>query len=310
MAAKSSRRNQIRELLKAKNMNKLKTGIVLGLLLSLSSVYAEISPETAVNIFQRLEVLEKKTRELNGENEVLKHQISQLTKSQKQGFLSVDERFDELANTKKSEPESESKEDDAKDKDAKVKIIESGDTTDAAEKPKDEEVTQTVTPTTPEAKSAEQQAKADPVTSVSAATSTTPNKKIRAPNSYERETYQAAFSLMKTSPTAATKAFQEYIKMQPESPLAANAQYWIGEVMYSHNNYKGAVQEFIKVLQKYKYSDKAPDAAIKLGYSFYALKNWTYARRTFDDVIKYFPENKNAVNLAQRRLAKMTAAGN
>ena len=303
MAAKSSRRNQIRKLLKAKNMNKLKTGIVLGLLLSLSSVYAEISPETAVNIFQRLEVLEKKARELNGENEVLKNEIDQLKKSQKQGFLSVDERLDELAKTKKSEPA-------PKEDDAKVKVIETSGTTDAPEKPKDEKVTQTVTPTTPESKPAQQQAKADPATSVSAATSATPNKKIRAPNSYERETYQAAFSLMKTSPTAATKAFQEYIKMQPESPLAANAQYWIGEVMYSHNNYKGAVQEFIKVLQKYKYSDKAPDAAIKLGYSFYALKNWTYARRTFDDVIKYFPENKNAVNLAQRRLAKMTAAGN
>jgi tol-pal system protein YbgF len=295
-------------------MNKLKTGIVLGLLLSLSSVYAEISPETAVNIFQRLEVLEKKTRELNGENEVLKHQISQLKKSQKQGFLSVDERFDKLANTEKSEPES--KKDGAKDKDAKVKIIESSDTTDEPKNPKDEKVIQTVTPTAPEAKPAEQAAKADSasstaaVSSITSTRSVTPNKKIRAPNSYERETYQAAFSLMKKSPSAATKAFQEYIKMQPESPLAANAQYWIGEVMYSHNNYKGAVQEFIKVLQKYKYSDKAPDAAIKLGYSFYALKNWTYARRTFDDVIKYFPENKNAVNLAQRRLAKMTAAGN
>lgn len=77
---------------------------------------------------------------------------------------------------------------------------------------------------------------------------------------------------MKKSPTAATNAFREYIKLQPNSPLSANAQYWIGEIMYSHNNYKGAVQEFIKVLQKYKYSDKAPDAAIKLGYSFYALK--------------------------------------
>ena len=114
---------------------------------------------------------------------------------------------------------------------------------------------------------------------------------------------------MKKSPTAASRAFQEYIKMQPESPLAANAQYWIGEIMYSHNNYKGAVQEFIKVLQKYKYSDKAPDAAIKLGYSFYALKNWAYAKRTFDDVIKYFPENQNAVKLAKNRLAKIKAAG-
>ncbi len=289
-------------------MNKLKTGIVLSLLLSLASVFAEVSPETIVNVFQRLEALETKARELNGENEVLKHQIAELKKSQKRGFLNVDERFDELANMAKSseatgtKAETNKTENDEKNK--KVKIIEnsanptdkSAVTNSSAEKVKDS-VEPAKVATTPPAKEAPKAAQA------------TANKKIRAPNSYERETYQAAFTLMKKSPTAATKAFQEYIKMQPESPLAANAQYWIGEIMYSHNNYKGAVQEFIKVLQKYKYSDKAPDAAIKLGYSFYALKNWVYARRTFDDVIKYFPENKNAVNLAQRRLTKMTAAG-
>jgi len=68
-------------------------------------------------------------------------------------------------------------------------------------------------------------------------------------------------------------------------------------------------EAFVKVLQKHKYSDKAPDAAIKLGYSFYALKNWVYARRTFEDVLKYFPENENAVDLAKKRLAKLDAAG-
>ncbi len=284
-------------------MNKLKTGVVLSLLLSLTSIYAEVSPSTVVNIFQRLEALEKKSRELNGENEVLKHQISQLKKSQKQGFLNVDERLDELANRENSAPKKDADDGKAKD-DANVKIIESSDETNTDDKSADDKkVTSTIAPVAPEKEVTAPQAKSEP-------TPATPNKKIRAPNSYEKETYQAAFSLMKTSPSAATKAFQEYIRMQPESPLAANSQYWIGEIMYSHNNYKGAVQEFIKVLQKYKYSDKAPDAAIKLGYSFYALKNWTYARRTFDDVIKYFPENKNAVNLAESRLAKMTAAGN
>ncbi len=279
-------------------MGKLKTGIVLSFFLSLTSVYAEISPETAINIFQRLEALENKSRELTGENEVLKHQLSQLKKAQKQGFLSIDERMDTLANAAQPETpkQPEVKKEDAETKDEKVTI--SGDAkvkegTGEKKEPAVKITSSTATPETPKAT-----AKSDA------------KKKSRAPNSYERETYQAAFTLMKKSPSAATKAFQEYIKMQPESPLAANSQYWIGEIMYSHNNYKGAVQEFIKVLQKYKYSDKAPDAAIKLGYSFYALKNWTYARRTFDDVIKYFPENANAVNLAQRRLAKMTAAGN
>ncbi len=286
-------------------MNKLKIGIVLSLLLSLTSVYAEVSPETVVNIFKRLEALENKSRELTGENEVLKHQISQLKKSQKQGFLNVDERMDGVVKAAKSaqpdspkQPEAKKEGDDTNN--AKVKII------DESTKSKTKEP---VAPPVAKVTSSTETPKSEPEKKAEATPKPVAKKKSRAPNNYERETYQAAFTLMKKSPTAATKALQEDIKMQPESPLAANAQYWIGEIMYSHNNYKGAVQEFIKVLQKYKYSDKAPDAAIKLGYSFYALKNWTYARRTFDDVVKYFPENTNAVNLAKRRLAKMTAAG-
>jgi len=256
-------------------MNTIYKGIILSLFLSLTSIYAEVSPETMVNVFERLDALEKKTRELNGENEMLKHQISELKKKQKQGFLSIDERIDELSEGSEADKNPAESTDDASKKVTKSK------TTPTADKKASEKET----------------------------TTTKSKKKTRAPSAYESETYKAAFSLMKTSPTAATKAFQEYIRMQPESPLAANAQYWIGEIMYSHNNYKGAVQEFIKVLQKYKYSDKAPDAAIKLGYSFYALKNWAFAKRTFEDVIKYFPENKNAVDLATRRLAKIKAAG-
>lgn len=300
-------------------MNKLSLGLILGLFVIFSPGYAEVNPESIIQIFQRLEMLEKKTRELHGENEVLKHQIEQLKKVQKQGFLNVDERIDELSNSLKSTPDTEVKAeektsetttDDAKNQ-AELKVVETEATKPAAETSK--ESTQEMPRLQPQPADTSAEAKPDASkatteTKTEAATKTPP-KNSRAPTAYEKETYQAAFNKMNASPTAATKAFQEYIKMQPNSPLAANAQYWIGEIMYSHNNYKGAVQEFIKVLQKYKYSNKAPDAAIKLGYSFYALKNWPYARRTFEDVLKYFPENKNAVKLATQRLEKMTAAG-
>ncbi len=279
-------------------MNTLYKGIILSLFLSLSSVYAEVSPETMVNVFQRLETLETKARELNGENEVLRHQLKELKKRQKEGFINIDERIDEMSNASSSSTDKEPKSVEVESKDEA-----STPEKESSEKKEPEKTTgETKAETTPKAEKEEEPKK-------TSSAEPNKNKKIRAPTSYESETYKSAFSLMKASPTAATKAFQEYINMQPESPLAANAQYWIGEIMYSHNNYKGAVQEFIKVLQKYKYSDKAPDAAIKLGYSFYALKNWAYAKRTFEDVVKYFPENKNAVDLANRRLAKIKAAG-
>ena len=287
----------------------------LCLMIFVTPAAAEVNPQSIIQIFQRLEILEKRSRELTGENEVLKHQMKQLKEVQKQGFLNVDEQIDEMRQSmkekvaaqpapaakpaavttpaikttpeEKAKPETPEAEDPAVDKKENTSAI-----------PKTPAVTvktdgvKTIPPTIEEKVEAESKGK------------------IRAPSAYEKETYQAAFNTMSASPTAATKAFQEYIKLQPNSPLAANAQYWIGEIMYSHNNYKGAVQEFIKVLQKYKTSNKAPDAAIKLGYSFYALKNWTYARRTFEDVLKYFPDNKNAVSLATKRLEKMKAAGN
>jgi len=286
-----------------------KQGILLGFFLISLPAFAEVSQDTMIDVFQRLDQLEKKSRELHGENEVLKHELEKLKKIQKEGFLNVDERVDALAAQIKSSSEekttagtvAEKKPQDSESGNSKNKESNKTEAAPEVEKTDDQ------TPTT---KGSSEKKIKDGASNVDKVDDKNASKtKIRMPSKYEKETYQAAFEKMKKSPTAGTRAFEEYIEMQPDSPLAANAQYWIGEIKYSHNNYKGAVQEFIKVLQKYKYSDKAPDAAIKLGYSFYALKNWDYARRTFEDVLKYFPENKNAVDLATKRLAKLDAAG-
>ena len=289
-------------------MYKYKLGF-LGYLLSsslclvvlITPVSAEVNPQSIVQIFQRLEILEKRSRELTGENEVLKHQIEQLKKVQKQGFLNIDEQIDEMRQSIKQDVSAQNP------STAKPEKIE---TPVIATKPDTTKATTPVSAKKPLPIVKTDGVKTVPATTAEVTNATASTGKTRAPTAYEKETYQAAFNTMTASPTAATQAFKEYIKLQPNSPLAANAQYWIGEIMYSHNNYKGAVQEFIKVLQKYKTSNKAPDAAIKLGYSFYALKNWEYARRTFEDVLKYFPDNKNAVSLATKRLEKMKKAGN
>jgi len=290
-------------------------GCFFGAILMTSPTFAEVNPESIIQIFQRLEMLEKKSRELTGKNEVLEHQIQQLKKVQKQGFLNVDEQLDEMRESLKNQPATQANVDQkpATPETSEQKPVAKTETTETETKPTPQaeakKVVATVTAAEkPEVKSTDG-VKMTPVSPEEKQANTRAKNANRAPTAYEKETYQAAFNKMSASPTAATQAFKDYIKLQPNSPLAANAQYWIGEIMYSHNNYKGAVQEFIKVLQQYKTSNKAPDAAIKLGYSFYALKNWTYARRTFEDVLKYFPKNENAVNLATKRLEKMTAAG-
>ena len=284
--------------------------------------YAEVSQGTMIEIFQRLDRLEKKSRELVGENEVLKHELSKLKKIQKEGFLNVDERVDALRQQIKEAKQQTAKAEIKKEQSKPVAEKTTTASTPPPKKPETDNKKETdsvkpttasvVTPTPAPVKSSVVKKESEDKKTAQA-TKTEQAKKTssqrRVPSKYEKEAYQAAFAKMKKSPSAATQAFKEYIKMQPNSPLAANSQYWIGEIMYSHNNYKGAIQEFIKVLQKYKYSDKAPDAAIKLGYSFVALKNWNYARRTFEDVLKYFPKNQNAINLANKQLEKLKANG-
>ncbi len=276
-------------------MYSIRAGLLVSVLCLFSTAQAEVSPESIVDIFNRLDKLESQSRELRGSNEELKNELQQLKKSQKQGFLNIDEQIEALGSSSSVAKMG-----------AKNKPVVQNNETPVAKAPEVKKMAPAVVTKAPENPTASvkpaQAAQQPNATKVA-------NNKIRQPTRYEKETYKAAFNKIKVSPSAATRAFKEYIKMQPNSPLSANSQYWIGEIMYSHNNYKGAVQEFIKVLQSYKFSEKAPDAAIKLGYSFYALKKWDLARRTFEDVLRFFPENKNVVNLAKKRLEKMKEKG-
>ncbi|HIO93550.1 MAG TPA: tol-pal system protein YbgF [Leucothrix mucor] len=245
---------------------------------------AKDNSEALLELFQRIDVLSKDIRTLRGENEQLQHQVEKLKKAQKDGFLNIDDRMDVLSKQIKK-PAIATKTTPVKPVVANIK------------KPEVKKPTPAQAAAKPKAKLL---GKAEVVKA--------PVQKIRAATTVERTAYNQAYAQLKKNPSAATQAFRNYIKQHPSSPLAANAQYWIGEIMYSRKNYKGAVDEFVKVLQSYKKSEKAPDAAIKLGFSFYELKNWVYARRALEDVARYFPKTR-AATLAKQRIAKMKAEG-
>lgn len=116
--------------------------------------------------------------------------------------------------------------------------------------------------------------------------------------------YRRAYDLIQEDKNAALADFGDFIKEYPSSPLAANAHYWIGEIWYSRGKYKNARNHFLTVLKEHKGSGKEPDAALKLGYSFVGMKEWDYARTTFEDVIKHFP-NTTEADLARKQLNKL-----
>ena len=117
--------------------------------------------------------------------------------------------------------------------------------------------------------------------------------------------YQAAFGLLKASQfDQAIAAFQQFLTTYPDSSLADNAQYWLGEAYYVNKAFPEALAAFQSVATKYPQSRKVPDALLKTGYCYYELKQWQEAHDTLAQVVASYPDTP-AGKLAQARLEKM-----
>src|SRR5437667_215494 len=102
--------------------------------------------------------------------------------------------------------------------------------------------------------------------------------------------------------------FQDFLASYPSSPLAENAQYWLGEAYYVNHDYESAAGAFRAVLKKWPDSRKAPDALLKLGYTQYAQKQYPAARATLTEVLRKYPGSDSAKHAAER-LRRFSGAG-
>jgi len=121
--------------------------------------------------------------------------------------------------------------------------------------------------------------------------------------------YQAAFDLLKAGRySEARQGFEAFLAAHPQHELAANAQYWLGEVAYVERDYEAALAAFGKVLDDYPGARKAPDALLKSGYCHYELKRFDRARAVLNRLVAEYPGTPAAADAAQR-LARMDASG-
>jgi tol-pal system protein YbgF len=126
-----------------------------------------------------------------------------------------------------------------------------------------------------------------------------------AQGSDDKAAYQTAFNLLKDSQyDRAIAAFQKFLAAFPDSQLADNAQYWLGEANYVNKSFPEAQLAFQRVIDKYPQSRKRPDALLKIGFCQYELKEWDVAKETLSKVVAQFPDTQ-AGRLAQQRLDKM-----
>jgi tol-pal system protein YbgF len=138
---------------------------------------------------------------------------------------------------------------------------------------------------------------------------TLPPGQLPLPSGSDRDNYQVAFELLKEERyDMAATAFKEFLAKFPDSGLAANAQYWLGESYYASSKYEEALKDFELVIKDYPDSSKVPDALLKMGYCNYSLKRWDAARTTLSRVQADYPET-TAARLAGQYLKRMDSEG-
>lgn len=101
--------------------------------------------------------------------------------------------------------------------------------------------------------------------------------------------------------------FKKHVSSFPQSTLADNAQYWIGEGYYSQGDYNRALEEFEKV-STFPDKSKVPDALLREGYCYQQLGNYPKAREIFSQVIDTYANDQAeyaVVDSARRKLREI-----
>jgi tol-pal system protein YbgF len=121
--------------------------------------------------------------------------------------------------------------------------------------------------------------------------------------------YQSAFGKLKNGEIdTAIASFQAFLAENPDSELAGNAHYWLGEAHYVKREYSKAGGEFATVVNQHESSTKVKDALLKLGYVKYEQKEFKSAREILSKVMDDFP-GTTVASLADQRIQLMDKNG-
>jgi tol-pal system protein YbgF len=92
----------------------------------------------------------------------------------------------------------------------------------------------------------------------------------------------------------------DFLRNNPQHPMAVNAMYWIGEAYYGEKKFENAILQFQDVIQKYGEHPKVAAALLKQGLAFHALGDLGNARTILQRVIDTFPLSEEAKKARER----------
>ncbi len=120
----------------------------------------------------------------------------------------------------------------------------------------------------------------------------------------ESKDYEAALNQFKAQKyKEAAWAFSAFVKKYPDSSLAPNAQFWLGNAWVAQRNCAKAIESHSVVTTRYADSPKAADSWLAMANCQQEMGNPTAARRSLETVVAKFP-NSQAADTARERLKK------
>ncbi|MBS1140071.1 MAG: hypothetical protein H6R13_1524 [Proteobacteria bacterium] len=120
----------------------------------------------------------------------------------------------------------------------------------------------------------------------------------------ESQEYESALNQFKAGKYKdAAAGFGAFVQKYPDSSLAPNAQYWLGNAWYAQRDCKRAIEAQSLVTTKYAESAKAPDAWLAISTCQQEMGNPTGAKRSLETVIAKYP-SAPAADTARERLKK------
>jgi tol-pal system protein YbgF len=102
----------------------------------------------------------------------------------------------------------------------------------------------------------------------------------------------------------ASQEFSDYVKFYPNTDLAGNCYFYLGEIQFRQGNYQQAAQSYDQVLQNFPSGNKAASAQLKKGFSLIELGKQDDGVTELKHLIQRYPHAPEALQ-ARERLHKL-----
>lgn len=111
----------------------------------------------------------------------------------------------------------------------------------------------------------------------------------------EEAAYNAALKAARSGKTQeGIRLFRDFLQKYPNGKYAANADFWIGECLYSQGKYKDALDQFQVVNNTFPRHHKNADALLKAGMTLQKMGDQTGAQAKYRELLASFPNTDAA----------------